>query len=94
MTLIDDNANTPNWKKAEHILKKYKNIKIENGIDNTGNLYNHLNLIYCKKKYRNSMDIITADGGFDFSNDYNNQEINAYRLDFYPNCLCDYYAKI
>ena len=82
MTLINDNANTPNWKKAEHILKKYKNIKIENGIDNTGNLYNHLNLLYCKKKYRNSMDIITADGGFDFSNDYNNQEINAYRLIF------------
>ena len=25
------------------------------------------NLKYCYKKYRNSIDIITADGGFDFS---------------------------
>ena len=82
MTLLNENTNTPNWKKAENVLKKYKNIKIENGIDNTGNLYNHLNLLYCKKKYKNSMNIITADGGFDFSDDYNNQEINAYRLIF------------
>ena len=28
------------------------------------------------------MDIITGDGGFDFSNDYNNQEKNAFRLIF------------
>ena len=28
------------------------------------------------------MDIITADGGFDFSNDYNNQEKAAFRLIF------------
>ncbi len=82
MTLLNENNNTPNWKKAEHVLKKYKNITIENGVDNTGNLYNHLNLLYCKKKYKNSMNIITADGGFDFSDDYNNQEINAYRLIF------------
>jgi len=82
MTLINDNTNTPNWKKAENVLNTYKNIKIENGADNTGNLYNHLNLLHCKKKYKNSMNIITADGGFDFSNDYNNQEINAYRLIF------------
>ena len=82
MTLLNENNNTPNWKKAEHVLKKHKNINIENGVDNTGNLYNHLNLLYCKKKYKNSMNIITADGGFDFSDDYNNQEINAYRLIF------------
>jgi hypothetical protein len=28
------------------------------------------------------MNVITADGGFDFSNDYNNQEISAFRLIF------------
>ena len=38
------------------------------------------NLEYCKREYRNSMHIITADGGFDFSQDYNNQEKNAFRL--------------
>ena len=34
------------------------------------------------KLSQNSMDIITGDGGFDFSNDYNNQEKNAFRLIF------------
>lgn len=82
MTLIDNNTNIPNWKKAENILYKYKNIIIENGKDNTGDLYNHENLIHCKNKYKNNINIITADGGFDFSNDYNNQEISAFRLIF------------
>ena len=54
-------------------------LKIING---RGDLYDHKNLVYCKSKFKNSMDIITADGGFDFSNDYNNQEKNAFRLIF------------
>ena len=82
MTLIDTNVNIPNWKKAANIFEKYKNIKIEYGKDKTGDLYNHENLIYCKQKYKNSIDIITADGGFDFSSDYNKQEISAFRLIF------------
>lgn len=82
MTLIDSNSNVPNWSKAEHMLNKYTNIKLEYGHDQKGDLYNHKNLIYCQNKYKNSMNIITADGGFDFSNDYNNQEISAFRLIF------------
>ena len=82
MTLINTKSNIPNWKKIDKVLEKYKNIKLEYGQDKTGDLYNHLNLVYCKKKYKNSIDVITADGGFDFSNDYNNQEISAFRLIF------------
>ncbi len=82
MTLIDNNVNIPNWSKADNMLQKYPNIKIEYGKDQKGDLYNHQNLIYCKNLYKNSMDVITADGGFDFSNDYNNQEISAFRLIF------------
>jgi len=82
MTLIDNNINIPNWSKADNILQKYPNIKIEYGKDQKGDLYNHQNLIYCKNQYKNSMNVITADGGFDFSNDYNNQEISAFRLIF------------
>lgn len=82
MTLIDNNVNIPNWKKTEHIFDKYKNIKIEYGKDKTGDLYNHENLIYLKQKYKNSIDIITGDGGFDFSSDYNRQEVSAFRLIF------------
>ena len=83
MTLINEkNTNIPGWKKADFLMKKYPNIHIEYGKDGTGNLYNHINLQYCKEKYKNSMDIITGDGGFDFSVDFNNQEQMAFRLIF------------
>ena len=40
------------------------------------------NFFYCKNKYGSSMDLITADGGFDFSLDFNRQEINIAKLLF------------
>ena len=41
----------------------------------TGDLYKEENLKYIiQKTFSNSMDIITADGGFDFSADFNKQE--------------------
>ena len=54
MTLIDNNINIPNWSKADNMLKKYPNIKLEYGKDQKGDLYNHKNLIYCKNHYKNS----------------------------------------
>ena len=52
MLIKIDYRETDLFSECEKILAlaEYKNIKIENGIDNTGNLYNHLNLLYCKKK--------------------------------------------
>tara|TARA_B000000475_G_scaffold224245_1_gene188011 strand:- start:2159 stop:3367 length:1209 start_codon:yes stop_codon:yes gene_type:complete len=82
ITLLEKNTNVPDWNKAEGIINKYKNINIEYGVNKKGDLYNHKNLVNLKEKYKNSMDIITADGGFDFSNDYNNQEKAAFRLIF------------
>lgn len=82
ITLLEKNTNIPDWNKAEGIINKYKNINIEYGVNKKGDLYNHKNLVNLKEKYKNSMDIITADGGFDFSNDYNNQEKAAFRLIF------------
>lgn len=81
MTLIDDkNTDVPGWKKTEIFLQKNPNVFIESGKDQTGNLYNPENYKYCIEKYQNSMDFITADGGFDFSINYNNQEALALRL--------------
>ena len=81
MTLIDDvNNKIPGWKKADNFLRKNKNVIIEKGIDGTGNLYNPENLSYIIKKYKNSMEIVTGDGGFDFSIDYNKQENLALHL--------------
>ena len=80
MTLINNNINTPGWYSAKKFLENNKNVHIEYGADKTGNLYNSKNFEYCYKKYKNKMNLITADGGFDFSINFKNQEINAYRL--------------
>jgi 23S rRNA U2552 (ribose-2'-O)-methylase RlmE/FtsJ len=92
ITLLDDihDINIPAWKKSEQFLKNNTNVYIENGIDNTGNILSIENFEHCVKKYGSSMNIITGDGGFDFSNDFDNQEINTNRLLFAQICyaLC------
>jgi 23S rRNA U2552 (ribose-2'-O)-methylase RlmE/FtsJ len=80
MTLMDDDPNIPGWKKSNHFLETHKNVEIERGVTGTGNLMEVDNLKYCNEKYKNTMDIITADGGFDFSIDFNQQEILATNL--------------
>ena len=80
MTLMDDDPNVPGWKKSNHFLETHKNVEIERGLTGTGDLMEVDNLTYCNEKYKNTMDIITADGGFDFSIDFNQQEILATNL--------------
>jgi 23S rRNA U2552 (ribose-2'-O)-methylase RlmE/FtsJ len=89
MTLIDNenDPNIPAWKKTSDFLNKNPNVLIETGADNTGNILSLENLVYCKNKYGSSMDIITGDGGFDFSLDFNNQEISISRLLFAQMCF-------
>lgn len=77
MTILNDiDPNIPAWKKSESFLKQHKNVKIESGIDRTGNILKLENFVYCKNKYGSSMDFITGDGGFDFSVDFNSQELH------------------
>jgi len=87
MTLISDNSNIPSWKKSKLFLQKNSNITIEKGIDNTGDLMKKENLLYCLTNYANSMDIITGDGGFDFSVDFNKQELCSIKLIFSQICF-------
>ena len=88
MTLINENCNIiPGWKKSLNFLNKYDNIFLEYGIDKKGDLFNIDNLWYCYNKYRGSIDLITGDGGFDFSVDFNKQEINANKLIFSQMCF-------
>ena len=83
MTLIDNNnEQVPGWKKSALFLRKNSNIKIESGTDGTGNLYSSENFDHCYKNYKNNMEFITADGGFDFSIDFNKQELLALKLIF------------
>ena len=88
MTILDDNdINVPSWKKTDQFLKENKNVFIETGIDNTGDILKIENFDYCVKKYGSSMDLITADGGFDFSVNFNQQEQNITKLLFAQLCF-------
>jgi 23S rRNA U2552 (ribose-2'-O)-methylase RlmE/FtsJ len=88
MTILDDNdLNVPSWKKTDQFLKENKNVFIETGIDNTGDILKIENFEYCVKKYGSSMDLITADGGFDFSVNFNQQEQNINKLLFAQVCF-------
>lgn len=80
MTLIHDDPSIPGWKKSGDFLKKNTNVIIENGASKNGDLFLIENLLYCNNKYRNKMDLITADGGFDFSENFNEQESQAMKL--------------
>ncbi len=81
ITLLDNNDdyNIPAWKKSEIFLKANSNVYIETGKDKTGNILSYENLEDIIDKYE-KFDIITADGGFDFSMDFNSQEINITQL--------------
>tara|TARA_Y100000389_G_scaffold150951_1_gene150608 strand:- start:6546 stop:7703 length:1158 start_codon:yes stop_codon:yes gene_type:complete len=86
MTLINDDDNIPGWKKSKYFLSKHQNVFIEKGLDNTGDLLNVKNLWYCYDKYKNSMELVTGDGGFDFSIDFNKQENLSIKLIFCQIC--------
>ena len=62
--------------------KKFNNINICYGKDGTGNLYNLENILYFVKYCggKHTIDLVTADGGFDFSINFNEQEQLSYRL--------------
>jgi 23S rRNA U2552 (ribose-2'-O)-methylase RlmE/FtsJ len=93
MTILDDHDNydIPAWKKSDAFLKENPNVGIETGLDGTGDILKVENFMYCKAKYASSMDLVTGDGGFDFSMDFNNQEVNISQLLFaqiaYALCL-------
>lgn len=89
MTILDNNfdSNIPAWKKSEQFLKENKNVYIETGSDNTGNILSLDNFIFCKENYASMMDVITADGGFDFSFDFNSQEVSIAKLLFAQICF-------
>ena len=74
------NEDVPGWKKSSRFLRETPQVYIENGVDNTGDILQLCNFVGCYEKYGSSMDLITADGGFDFSLDFNHQEVHIARL--------------
>jgi 23S rRNA U2552 (ribose-2'-O)-methylase RlmE/FtsJ len=82
ITLKSTNKDIPGWKKANKFLQNNNNIKITYGKDKTGDLYNLENILFLRNISKHSMDFITADGGFDFSINFNKQEELSYRIIF------------
>ena len=83
ITLISNNKKVPNWK-----LSSLFNYIISTGQDGTGNIYLLENIdCFAKQVGVNSCDIVTADGGFDFSSNFNTQEI-----DFMLLLMCEVYT--
>jgi hypothetical protein len=81
MTLIDElNNKIPGWNKAKQFIQNNKNVVIDYGATNDGDLYKLKNLDYIFKEHNGKYDIVTGDGGFDFSCDFNNQELMATKL--------------
>ena len=72
ITLLDDNdVGIPGWKKSFNVNNK---VNFEHGVDNKGDLFNIDTYRYFAEKYEGTMNLVTADGGFNFSSDFNNQE--------------------
>jgi 23S rRNA U2552 (ribose-2'-O)-methylase RlmE/FtsJ len=84
ITLNPITKEIPGWNKANSIIKQFKkNIEVDYGIDNTGDLYKVQNIRSFSRKIKMNVagaDLITADGGFDFSVNFNKQEQLSHRL--------------
>ena len=82
MTLKPTNHHIPGWKKSFNFLQRYKQVQIHYGADGTGDVYkaeNQVSYIAEAQKFGGA-HIFTADGGFDFSNDYSLQEMQIFHL--------------
>lgn len=77
ITLKSTDRKIPNWKISKAYLNKFP-ISL-----NDGNIYD-LKVVQSFVEYAGagSIDFVTADGGFDFSSDFNNQEKQCYKLMF------------
>jgi 23S rRNA U2552 (ribose-2'-O)-methylase RlmE/FtsJ len=81
MTLRSYRNVVPGWNKSGKIFRENKGLRIFYGKDDTGDLYKSENIISLKNLVKsNKADLVTADGGFDFSMNYNHQEQLSLRL--------------
>lgn len=82
ITLKSVTKEIPGWDKAQNFLRENPNIKINYGADDTGNIYKLENIKHFTNIIGEKADFVTADGGFDFSSDFNEQEKQSLRIIF------------
>ena len=84
ISLTSSDKSVPNWK-LHHARKlaslSDSQLKIHNGVDGTGNLYELNNVDHFVDQVgAETVHFVTADGGFDFSNNFNDQEERSLHL--------------
>ena len=78
ITLLSDDKKIPTWNKSLH---NNPYIEFHKGQNGDGDLYDLMNVLsFIKGIGKSSVDVITGDGGFDYSSDYNNQEKHSIKL--------------
>lgn len=80
MTLKPTDNHTPGWRRANNFLQKHKEVILHYGIDGTGDIYQKGNQDSFIQSVKPGVHLFTADGGFDFSNDYPMQEKRIFHL--------------
>ena len=79
ISLIDKNC--PSWRLP--FISGGSNVQLLYGADKTGNLYNPENIKdFVKKVGEQTADIVTGDGGFDCSSNFNMQETLCHKIIF------------
>jgi hypothetical protein len=77
MTLLTKNRSVPSWK----VHGRGADLRVHRGVDGTGDMYSLANVDRVVADVGpGRCDLVTADGGFDFSGDFNNQESASMRL--------------
>lgn len=84
ITLRSEARNVPGWRKAVRFLQLNPQIQIHDGADGTGNIMYLENqdafVEHTYTRFPKGVHIYTADGGFDFSGDFNAQEDSVFPL--------------
>jgi len=83
ITLKSYRNKIPGWKSAIELFSNNPTIEIYDGVHKNGNLYKRYNIEGLSDYIgEDKADIVTGDGGFDFSIDYDKQEQLSYRIIF------------
>jgi 23S rRNA U2552 (ribose-2'-O)-methylase RlmE/FtsJ len=81
ITLRSTHQIIPGWRRATPFLQKNPNVKLIYGPTTTGDIYEPENQNYLAELCSTQkMHLVTADGGFDFSDDFHAQEKMIFRL--------------
>jgi 23S rRNA U2552 (ribose-2'-O)-methylase RlmE/FtsJ len=80
MTLKPVDQRVPGWRRATNFLRNHREVRLHFGADGTGDVYKPENQDSFVEAATQSVNIFTADGGFDFSVNYDIQERRVFHL--------------